>query len=73
MVNSFVRTGAKNIISTLWPIDDQITQLFMIEFYTKLVINKNINLALRMAKQKIKDQHDNPYYWAPFILIQNKI
>ena len=45
----------------------------MIEFYTKLVINKNINLALRMAKQKIKDQYDNPYYWAPFILIQNKI
>ena len=45
----------------------------MIEFYTQLVKNKNINLALRKAKQKIKVEYDNPYYWAPFILIQNKI
>lgn len=73
LANSFLRAGAKNIISTLWPIDDQITQLFMIEFYTQLVKNKNINLALRKAKQKIKVEYNNPYYWAPFILIQNKI
>jgi CHAT domain-containing protein len=52
--------------------DNQITQLFMIEFYTQLVKNKNINLALRMAKEKIKVKYNNPYYWAAFILIQNK-
>jgi CHAT domain-containing protein len=52
--------------------DNQITQLFMIEFYTQLVKNKNINLALRMAKKKIKVKYDNPYYWAAFILIQKK-
>ena len=73
LANSFLRAGAKNVISTLWPIDDQITQLFMVEFYDQLIKSKNINLSLRRAKQKIKDRYDNPYFWAPFILIQNKI
>jgi len=73
LANSFLRAGAKNIISTLWPVDDQITQQFMSEFYSELLKNKNINLALRIAKQKIKDQYSNPNYWAPFVLIQNTI
>ncbi|MDA9057561.1 CHAT domain-containing protein [Flavobacteriaceae bacterium] len=73
LANSFLRAGAKNIISTLWPVDDQITQQFMSEFYSELLKHKNINLALRIAKQKIKDQYSNPNYWAPFVLIQNKI
>ena len=73
LANSFLRAGAKNIISTLWPVDDQITQQFMSEFYSELLKNKNINLALRIAKQKIKNQYSNPNYLAPFVLIQNKI
>ena len=73
LANSFLRAGAKNVISTLWPIDDQITQLLMVEFYNQLIKIKNINLALRRAKQKVKDQYVNPYFWAAFILIQNKI
>ena len=67
LANSFLRAGAKNVISTLWPIDDQITQLLMVEFYNQIIKIKNINLALRRAKQKVKDQYFNPYFWAAFI------
>ena len=73
LANSFLRAGAKNIISTLWPVDDQITQKFMKVFYNELVKNKNINLALRKTKIIIKEQYKEPNYWAPFVLIQNKI
>ena len=73
LANSFLRAGAKNIISTLWPVDDQITQQFMITFYRELLKNKNINLALRTAKQIIKKEYSDPNYWAPFVLLQNNI
>ena len=73
LANSFLRAGAKNIVSTLWPVDDKITQKFMSLFYIELLKNKNINLALRRAKEIIKKQYINPIYWAPFVLVQNKI
>jgi CHAT domain-containing protein len=73
LANSFLRAGAKNIISTLWPVDDEITQQFMITFYSELLKNKNINLALRTAKQIIKKEYSDPNYWAPFVLLQNNI
>ena len=73
LANSFLRAGAKNIISTLWPVDDEITQLFMTEFYTDLLKTKNINLSLRNTKLKIKEYYPEPLYWAPFVLTQNDI
>ena len=73
LANSFLRAGAKNIISTLWAVDDEVTQIFMRAFYLELSKNKNINLSLRKAKKIIKQEYKHPNYWAPFVLIQNKI
>lgn len=73
LANTFLRAGAKNVISTLWPIDDAITKEFMTVFYSELMYSKNINLSLLKAKQTIKDRYSHPFYWAPFIVVQNKI
>jgi len=73
LANSFLRAGAKNIISTLWPVDDKITQEFMLLFYQELLKSNKINTSLRNAKQVIKNQYKNPNYWGPFVLLQNKI
>ena len=54
-------------------VDDEITHRFMSEFYTNLVQTKNINLSLRNTKLKIKSIYPDPLYWAPFVLIQNKV
>lgn len=73
LANSFLRAGAKNIISTLWPVDDKITKEFMLLFYQELLKSNNINTSLRNTKQIIKNKYKYPNYWAPFILLQNKI
>ena len=73
LANSFLRAGAKNIISTLWPVDDKITKEFMLLFYQELLNSNNINTSLRNTKQIIKNKYKYPNYWAPFILLQNKI
>jgi CHAT domain-containing protein len=43
-----VRAGAKNIISTLWPVDDEITQRFMSEFYSNLINKKSLTCLLEI-------------------------
>ena len=73
LANSFLRAGAKNIISTLWPVNDKITKEFMLLFYQELLKSNNINTSLRNTKQIIKNKYKYPNYWAPFILLQNKI
>jgi len=73
LANTFLRAGAKNIISTLWPVDDQITQEFMSLFYSKLIILENIDSALRATKKVMKQKYAHPNYWGGFVLTQNKI
>ena len=73
LANTFLRAGAKNIISTLWPVDDQITQEFMSLFYSKLTTLENIDAALRATKKTMKQKYAHPNYWGGFVLTQNKI
>ena len=73
LANTFLRAGAKNIISTLWPVDDQITQEFMSLFYSKLTTLENIDSALRATKKTMKQKYSHPNYWGGFVLTQNKI
>ena len=71
--NSFLRAGAKNIISTLWPVDDETTNIFMTNFYRELLRSKNIKESLRKTKAELKKDFPHPNYWAPFVLTINKI
>ena len=73
LATAFLRAGAKNIISTLWPVDDKITHEFMQKFYENLILDMNISKALRRTKHVMKEKYSEPYYWAPFVLTQNKL
>lgn len=69
---AFFYAGARNLMVSLWKVPDKSTSLFMIDFYQQLFSSKsNHSSSLRKAKLKmIKSQsYQNPYYWAPFILI----
>jgi CHAT domain-containing protein len=66
---AFIQAGAKNIMMSLWSVDDKQTANLMEKFY------KNVNISqdkesyidsLRNAKLKMIDMH--PYYWSSFIM-----
>ncbi|MTJ06209.1 CHAT domain-containing protein [Anabaena sp. UHCC 0204] len=69
-----VRSGARSTIASLWSVDDNSTSQFMIEFYNQLA-NSQVTKAeaIRNAQLAIlkQPQFQNPYYWAPFILVGN--
>ncbi|EGV43639.1 CHAT domain-containing protein [Bizionia argentinensis JUB59] len=68
---AFMLAGAKSVIMSFWNVNDDTTQRLMTYFYTNW-IEKGIPKydAFRLAKLKLKDEFPEPFYWAPFILIE---
>ncbi len=63
----FLYAGANSIVSSLWEVDDQATNLLMQSFYQNLrTMNKRE--ALTQAILSTKQSYQHPYYWAAFQL-----
>ncbi|MCX7764238.1 MAG: CHAT domain-containing protein [Bacteroidia bacterium] len=63
---AFLEAGARRVITTLWPIDDEATQELMVSFYRCWVRRKRgdgvdevFNRTLRAFRKKYR----HPYYW----------
>jgi len=63
---AFVQAGAKNVIMSLWQVDDQATTTLTTYFYQNLKNKMSYKEALREAKLKMVEMH--PYFWSGFIL-----
>lgn len=71
---SLTYAGAKNLIVSLWQVADESTAQLMIDFYTQhLHHSDNLTFADDLRKAKLNfingEKFNDPYYWAPFILI----
>ena len=68
---AFKIAGVEKLLVCLWQVDDEATSFFMKSFYQNLLYTRNYHDALTTAKKEmIAVGYDNPYYWAPFILIE---
>ncbi len=80
LIEAFLYSGARNVLASLFPIQDQTTTLFMTTFYKNLKL-ADIDEALArtqraMIRGELSSSRDNsrfqlshPRYWAPFILV----
>lgn len=68
---SFIYAGAKNLLFSLWKVNDQHTADLMIDFYKNYKVTKDYSQALRLAKLKMLENPitANPRFWAPFVLV----
>jgi CHAT domain-containing protein len=65
----FFYTGARSVVSTLWPIEDRSAANMMRSFYGRLRRGESAADALRYAKRRmIKKGISHPFYWAPYVL-----
>jgi CHAT domain-containing protein/antitoxin component YwqK of YwqJK toxin-antitoxin module/Tfp pilus assembly protein PilF len=74
--SAFLEAGAKNIIMSLWKVDDQITREFMISFYQHWLLDKDsITLAFSKAQADIRNKpgYASPYYWGSFLLLNSSL
>ncbi|MBK6952004.1 MAG: CHAT domain-containing protein [Crocinitomicaceae bacterium] len=57
------------LIMSLWQVPDEETAEFMILFYSKLLIQKDIRQAFSDTQKEMRAKYD-PYYWAAFVLVE---
>ena len=69
---AFFYSGAKNLLLSLWKVNDSSTEKLMTDFYSN-VLKGNMDYpdALFQAKKHLMNDktYSHPYYWAPFVLI----
>jgi CHAT domain-containing protein len=67
---ALVLAGAESEIISLWKVDDDATRDLMVEFYKKLQSGISRAEALRQVQLKLlkSADHNQPFFWAPFIL-----
>ena len=78
---NFARTltelGCKEVIVSLWPIDDCGTRDFIKLFYSHIQEGETTAKALQSARLKYLETadklHAQPHFWAPLILISNDL
>jgi CHAT domain-containing protein len=69
LTRGFLFAGAKNIVASLWVVDDKATSQLMKYFYQNLS-TLDVEESLRKAQLSIKNNlNSHPYYWASFQLI----
>lgn len=69
----FKKGGAKTILMSLDKVDDEATQILMVEFYRNLLEGKSKRQSLKDSQNHLrqieKGKYDNPKYWASFIML----
>ncbi len=65
------KAGARNIITSLWKVDDEATKEFMSGFYKSLSETKNLNESFKNAMSSLQKKFPDPYYWGAFVLTRN--
>jgi CHAT domain-containing protein/tetratricopeptide (TPR) repeat protein len=66
---SFMLAGAKDLVISLWRVDDRVTKDLMIKFYQNLLLKKSPNEALRLAQLEIMKREPNRRNWGSFITV----
>lgn len=69
LAGAFEAAGARTVVSSLWPVEDNATKKLMEIFYTNLTDGgMTVSEAMRDAKIQIRadPQFESPYYWAGF-------
>ncbi len=66
---AFLTAGAKNIIMSLWKVNDEVTQQLMVSFYKKWIELGDKRKAFKEAQLEIKKKYPQPFYWGAFVMV----
>ena len=70
---SFKKAGANTILMSLDKVDDEATQILMVEFYKNLMAGKSKHQSLKDAQKCLREfdngKYAKPEYWASFIML----
>ncbi|RZI97430.1 MAG: CHAT domain-containing protein [Variovorax sp.] len=70
---SFLSAGTSSLISSLWPVSDDATEVLMRTLYAELSKGRDIQRAMQAGQLAVlkEPKMSHPFFWAPFNLIGN--
>lgn len=76
LARGFFYSGAESVVSSLWPVNDNVGKEILIKFYQNLDQGDTKSKALQKAKLKYlntvsEKKLKHPYYWAGFVVLGN--
>jgi CHAT domain-containing protein len=66
---AFQVAGARNLIMSLWKVNDIVTQQLMVSFFKHWLNGKSKHAAFAQAQKEIRTKYPAPYYWGGFVLL----
>jgi CHAT domain-containing protein len=67
---AFLAAGASSVVVSMWEVADNSTAVFMQELYRSILMGDPKNVALMHARLALIHRgFDQPFFWAPFILM----
>ncbi len=69
LARALIVAGTRRVVASQWNVDSATTLQFMRAFYSQLPTTTP-ELALRHASAQIVATRKHPYYWAPFVTIE---
>ena len=68
-ITAAIRAGVREMILTLWKVDDHGAGSFARGFYRKWVAGSSAVSACHEAREESRAQNPHPFHWAPFIAV----
>lgn len=65
---AFLAAGVRSLVLSLWVVDDESTAVLMTAFY-RHVTTTTMAEALRRAQLEVLNQRPEPFFWAPFFMM----
>ena len=70
LTRAFMYAGTDTVLVSLWSVSDESTYKLMVKFFEGLKNGKDKMTSLKDAKNYLRvSGYENPFYWAPFILV----
>jgi CHAT domain-containing protein/Tfp pilus assembly protein PilF len=66
---SFLQAGAKQVLISLWKVDDEITKDLMIRFYENIASGQATREALKNAQLYLIKNNHSPFFWGGFVMV----
>ena len=66
LARGFFRAGARQLVVSLWSVEDVSTSDLMAQFYSTLRTEQKVTSALQKAQTALLQKYQHPFYWAGF-------
>ena len=63
---AFLESGTRNLIVTLWPVDDRVARAFAVAFHEALIQGQLPSEAAASARRALRAAGNRPADWAAF-------